>query len=112
MEANQLPKEQLTEVAAIHESLIRRMQEHEARLEHSERAFEILLHQSMEQLTDKLGSLMQRSITEMQSELRDTREAIRDRVDTNIQRLTQEIRDTEERIKSEMPRSLLGKRGK
>ena len=111
-EANQLLEKQLSEVTAIHESLIRRMQEHEARIERSEKAFEILLDKSMEQLREQIGSLMQRSIKEIQSEMRDTRESIRDRVDTNIQRLTQEVHDMEERIKSEMPRSLLGKRGK
>ena len=64
-----------------------------------------------EKVSSKLTSALDSHLSDIRAELRDTREATRDRFDTNIQQLKQELYDVERRLMAEMPKSIFGKRG-
>ena len=98
-------------VTKFDETLEQRLKNFDRRLTQSEKAAENSIENAVQQLSDQLTKILDRQLNDIRADLRDTREAIRDRFDTNTQQLKQEIANVESRLKAEMPRSIFGKRG-
>lgn len=110
-EANLRVKEQLDMVTMLQGKLEQRIADFETRLAQTEKASEKVMEVFFEKVSKELASALDRHLSDIRAELRDTREATRDRFDTNIQQLKQELSDVERRLTAEMPRSIFGKRG-
>ena len=110
-EANLRVKEQLDTMTVLQAKLEERLADFETRLSQTEKASEKAMEVFVEKVSKELASALDRHLSDTRAELRDTREAIRDRFDTNIQQLKQELSDVERRLIAEMPKSIFGKRG-
>ena len=110
-EANLRVKEQLDMVTMLQGKLEQRLEDFERRLSQTEKASEEVMEAFAERVSSKLTSALDSHLSDIRAELRDTREATRDRFDTNIQQLKQELADVERRLMAEMPKSIFGKRG-
>ena len=110
-EANLRVKEQLDMVTMLQGKLEQRLEDFERRLSQTEKASEEVMEAFAEKVSSKLTSALDSHLSDIRAELRDTREATRDRFDTNIQQLKQELYDVERRLMAEMPKSIFGKRG-
>ena len=110
-EANLRIKEQLDMVTMLQGKLEQRLEDFEKRLSQTEKTSEEVTEAFAEKVISKLNSTLDSHLSDIRAELRDTREATRDRFDTNIQQLKQELSDVEKRLMAEMPKSIFGKRG-
>ena len=110
-EANLRVKEQLDMVTMLQGKLEQRLEDFERRLSQTEKASEEVMEAFAEKVSSKLTRALDSHLSDIRAELRDTREATRDRFDTNIQQLKQELSDVERRLMAEMPKSIFGKRG-
>ena len=110
-EANLRVKEQLDMVTMLQGKLEQRLEDFEKRLSQTEKASEEVMEAFAEKVSSKLTNALDSHLSDIRAELRDTREATRDRFDTNIQQLKQELSDVERRLMAEMPKSIFGKRG-
>ena len=110
-EANLRVREQLDMVTMLQGKLEQRLEDFEKRLSQTEKASEEVMEAFAMKVSSKLTTALDRHLSDVRAELRDTREATRDRFDTNIQQLKQELSDVERRLMAEMPKSIFGKRG-
>ena len=110
-EANLRVKEQLDMVTMLQGKLEQRLEDFENRLSQTEKASEEVMEAFAEKVSSKLTNALDSHLSDIRAELRDTREATRDRFDTNIQQLKQELSDVERRLMAEMAKSIFGKRG-
>ena len=70
------------------------------------------LSEQNETYSQQLTQFKESLLSEIRAEMRDTREASRDRLDIGINSLGQTLDSMETRLIEEMPRSIFGKRGK
>ena len=110
-EANHTVKEQLAMVAALQNSLDKRLDTLESHLIKLESTAEKSANELVERISSNLRNALDQHLSDVRVELRDTRESVRDRLDTSSQHIKQELADIEARLTAEMPRTIFGKRG-